>query len=68
MFTPAFVIAAVISLACLAVPVSIWVRMLTGGPRVCSQIHSRMSQLRREYHAADADADPARTVSNEVTR
>lgn len=58
MFTPMLVIAAVLTLVCLAVPVSIWIRMLIDGPRVRSQIHSRMSEVRTAYrteHSAEAD-------------
>ncbi len=42
-----FTIAAIITLACLAVPVSVFVRMVITGPRVRAQIHDRMSEHRR---------------------
>ncbi|GAA3669136.1 hypothetical protein GCM10022224_036590 [Nonomuraea antimicrobica] len=56
MFTTIFTIAALISLACLAVPVSIFVRMLIDGPRVRARIRTGMSAVRCE-HLTHRDTD-----------
>lgn len=42
-----FAFAAIVSLICLAVPVSIFVRMVITGPRVRAEIHAHMSEHRR---------------------
>ncbi|MEV0146324.1 MULTISPECIES: hypothetical protein [unclassified Nonomuraea] len=55
MFTTIFA-AALISLACLAVPVAIFVRMLIDGPRVRARIRTGMSAVRSE-HLARRDTD-----------
>jgi hypothetical protein len=42
-----FTIAAIIALACLALPLSIFARMVLTGRRVRAEIHSSMSMHRR---------------------
>lgn len=55
MSTTLFVIAAVITLLCLAVPVSIWVRMYIDKPRMDALIRSRMQEVSAAFHADQAD-------------
>ncbi len=55
-----FTFATIAALICLAVPVSIFVRMVITGPRVRAQIHDRMSEHRRTccgHHATARQAD-----------
>lgn len=46
-----FIVAAAITLLCLAVPVSIWVRMYIDKPRMDALIRSRMQEVSAAFHA-----------------
>ncbi|MEU8201521.1 hypothetical protein [Streptosporangium sp. NPDC049046] len=54
-----FTFALILSLACLAVPVSIFARMVITRRRVVAQIHAHMSEHRRTCcgHSATRGAD-----------
>ncbi|MET8049811.1 hypothetical protein ABZU75_19665 [Streptosporangium sp. NPDC005286] len=54
-----FTFALILSLACLAIPVSVFARMVITGRRVRAEIHSSMSMHRRTCcgHSATRDAD-----------